>query len=106
MEFWAIIGTLGGGDFFQVGLEDSLYKKKDDSNFISFNFSHLVPYTNNFLVACICILVFHGLYSLPPSTNIFFVGAKTFSVKNRGVRRGGGVHLTTKSVMRDKSNVT
>ena len=25
-EFWARTGTLGGGDFFQVGLENSLYK--------------------------------------------------------------------------------
>ena len=27
LGFWVGIGTLGGGDFFQVGLENSLYKK-------------------------------------------------------------------------------
>ena len=27
MWFWVGIGSLGGGDFFQVGLENSLYKK-------------------------------------------------------------------------------
>ena len=29
LGFWVGIGTLGGTNFFQVGLENSLYKKKD-----------------------------------------------------------------------------
>ena len=78
------IGTLGGGDFFQVGLENFLYKnseyesqQKNDYKCSFYNFSLLVPYPNNFLVVCICILIFHGIYS-PPSqpTNIFLWRAK------------------------------
>ena len=73
---WRWIGTLGGGDFFQVGLENSLYKKKmktnlkqkTDSNCYFSNLSILVPYPNNFLIVCICILIFHGLYSPSPQT--------------------------------------
>ena len=65
------------GWFFQLGLDNSLYKKIEyksqakkifDYNF--YNFSLLVPYPNNFLVVCICILIFHGIYS-PLPTNIF-----------------------------------
>ena len=73
------IGTLSEGDFFEVGLENSLYKKivnmnlkqkkKNDS---VYNFSLLVPCPNIFLVVCIFILIFHGIYS-PLPTNIFFV---------------------------------
>ena len=53
------IGTLDGGEFFQVGLENSLYKKivnanqklkkkkKKDSDCNFYNFSLLVPYPEN-----------------------------------------------------------
>ena len=82
------IGILGGDDFFQVGLENSLYKnsefdfsnKKDDSDCISYIFSLLVTYPKNFLVASIFILVFHGIYSFSPSTNIFFMGAENYFI--------------------------
>ena len=67
--FWVGIGTLGGGDFFQVRSENS--QILCDCNF--YNFSLLVLYPNKFLVVCICILIFHSAYS-PIPTNIFFVG--------------------------------
>ena len=69
-------GTLGGGEFFQVGLENSLYKKNSeyesqakkekDSDCNFYNFSLLVPYPDKFLVVCICIPIFHGIYSPYP----------------------------------------
>ena len=44
-------------------------------------FSLLVPYPNKFLVLCICILIFHGIYSpFPLPTNIFFEGECFFRV--------------------------
>ena len=46
--FWVGIGTLGRGGFFQVGLENSLYKKYSNWNF--YNFSLLVPYPIFFFV--------------------------------------------------------
>ena len=55
-----------------------VWKKKDDSDCTFYNFSPLVPCPNNFLVFCVCILVFHGIYSLAPSTNVFVVGTKKF----------------------------
>ena len=52
-------------------------KKKDrDCNF--YNFSLLAPYPNKFLVVCICILIFHGIYS--PFPQILFVGDYIFCV--------------------------
>ena len=53
------VDTLGDGDFFQVGLENSLYKKysitisntKNDFNCNFCKLSLLVAYPNNFLVA-------------------------------------------------------
>ena len=73
-----------GWFFFQVGFENFLYKnsefesKKNYFDRIFYNFSLLVPYPKNFLVACIYILVFHGIYSLSPSTNNFLLGLKSF----------------------------
>ena len=52
-------------------------KKKNDSDFNFYNFSLLVPYPNKFLVVCICIVIFHGIYS-PLTTNIFFCGGIIF----------------------------
>ena len=44
-------------------------------------FSLLVPYPNKFLVLCICILIFHGIYSpFPLPTNTFFEGECFFRV--------------------------
>ena len=40
-------------------------KKKEDSDCNFYHFLLLVPYPNNFLVACLCILIFHGVY--PPT---------------------------------------
>ena len=52
-------------------------KKKDrDCNF--YNFSLLAPYPNKFLVVCICILIFHGIYS--PFPQILFVEDYIFCV--------------------------
>ena len=54
-------------------------KQKNDSDCNFYHFSPLlVPYPNNFLVACLCILIFNGVY--PPPTNIVFVGLKKFFV--------------------------
>ena len=47
-------------------------KQKNDSKCGFYNFSLLLPYPNNFLVVCICTIIFHGIYS-PTPTNIFFV---------------------------------
>ena len=78
------IGTLGGnwhfrwGDFFQVGLKNSLYKKIVNTNlkqkkkipFVISPISHFwSPKLINF---CICILIFHDIhqssqrYKVPP----------------------------------------
>ena len=40
-------------------------KQKNDSDCNLYYFSILVPYPNNFLVPCLCILIFHGVY--PPT---------------------------------------
>ena len=83
LGFWVRIGTLDGGDFFQVGLENSLKTKctENDSDFNLYNFSLLFPCPNNFLLlVCICILISHGIYS-PPLLTIFFLwGLKFFYV--------------------------
>ena len=41
------------------------------------HFSFLFPCPNKFLVVCLCILIFHGIY--PPNHKYFFVGLKCFS---------------------------
>ena len=73
-----------GWFFFRLDLKTSCIKivssslKKNYFDRIFYNFSLLAPYPKNFLVACIYILVFHGIYSLPPSTNNFLLGLKSF----------------------------
>ena len=52
-------------------------KQQNDSDCNFYNFSLLIPYPSEFLVVCICILIFHGIYS-PLPTNIFFCGGLTF----------------------------
>ena len=86
MEFWVGVGTS-----FQVGLENSLYKKLDtnlkqtkndfDSNF--YHFSLFDRYPNNFPVASTCILIFHDIYS--PTQIFFFAGALNLFVLYLGV---------------------
>ena len=84
------IGILGGNwHFFQVGLQNSLYKKivnkylkqkrNNDSDCNFYDFSLLLPQPNKFVVVCICIVIFHGIHS-PLPTNIFLWGAKYFFV--------------------------
>ena len=76
------IGTLGRGDFFRWDLKtpcikNSEYKsqaKKNDSDCNFYNFSLLVPYPNKFLVVCICIVIFHGIFS--PYLQIFFLSVE------------------------------
>ena len=77
MGFGLGIGTLGGGDFFQVGLENSLdknneyksqAKKYSDCNF--YNSSLLVPYPNKFVVF---VFVFSMVYTPPYPQFCFFV---------------------------------
>ena len=66
--------------FFRWDLKTH-YKKIVNTNLEPKNnfdcFSLLVPYSNNFLVICICILIFHGIYSPHPQI-FFFVGTRTF----------------------------
>ena len=46
--------------------------KNNHTNCNFCNFSFLVPYPNKFLVVCICILIFHVIYS-PQPTNVLFL---------------------------------
>ena len=42
-------------------------RKKERKNYSNCNFHHfslLVPWPNNFLVVCLCILIFHGIVNL------------------------------------------
>ena len=56
--------------------------KKNDSNCNFCNFSLLLPYPNKFLVVCICILIFHGIY--PPTHKYFLLGNNFFCLVARG----------------------
>ena len=67
LEFWVGIGTLGEGDF------NTNLKQKNDSDCNFYNFSLLVPYPNKFVLVCIYIVIFYGIY-YPLPTNTFFVG--------------------------------
>ena len=55
-----------------------LSKNEKNNSYCNFyNFSLLVPQPNKFVVVCICIIIFHGIYfSLSP--NIFLVGGYFF----------------------------
>ena len=44
-----------------------------------YNFSLLVPYPIKFVVVCICIVIFHGIYSPLPTYIVFCGGLKFFS---------------------------
>ena len=78
------IGTLGGVIFFWWDLKTPCIKncdcksqaKKKDSLQLQFpQFLLLLSYPNNFLVVCICILLFHVIYS--PLPTIIFCGDLT-----------------------------
>ena len=47
-------------------------KQKNNSNCNFYHVSLFVPYPNKFLVVCLCILIFHGIYS-PAQLQIFFL---------------------------------
>ena len=49
-------------------------KQKNDSNCNFCNFSLSVPYSNNFLEVCICILIFHGIHSSLTHIHFFVRG--------------------------------
>ena len=49
-------------------------KQKNDSNCNIYNFPLLVPYPCKFLVVCICILIFHGIYFPYPQIERFSKG--------------------------------
>ena len=86
------IGILGGnwhfrwGRFFSGGtwklpVQKTVItnlKQKNDSNCNFYNFSLLVPCPNKFLVICISILIFRGIYS--PLPKYIFVGDFFFRV--------------------------
>ena len=55
-------------------------QKINDSNCNFYNFLLLVPCPNNFLVLCICILIFHGIYSTQSTQKYCLLcGLKIFS---------------------------
>ena len=55
-------------------------QKINDSNCNFYNFLLLVPCPNNFLVLCICILIFHGIYSTQSTQKYCLLcGPKIFS---------------------------
>ena len=93
------IGTLGGGDFFQAGLENSLYKKIVNTNFKQKK-KKMIPIIISIIshfwspklkhlwyLVCICIFIFHGIYS-PLPTNIFLWGLNFVFVS---CRKGLGI---------------
>ena len=57
----------------------NLKQKKNDSNCNFYHGSLLIPYPSKFLVVCHCILIFHGTYLPPPTTNIFLYCGKLIS---------------------------
>ena len=65
--------TLGGGDFFYEGLENANTNLKQKN----YGLNYFGPLPNNFLVVCICTLIFHDIES-PLPTNIIYKGAKKF----------------------------
>ena len=46
-------------------------KQKNDTDCNFYHVSILVPTPYKFLLVCLCILVFHGIYHPPPTTKIF-----------------------------------
>ena len=85
LGFWVGIGTLHGSDFLRWDLKTPTIKnnanlkqkKKNDSDCNFYNSSLLVSCPNKFVVVCICVLIFPGIYS-PLPTNIFFYGRLNF----------------------------
>ena len=64
----------------------NLKQKKNDSDCNFYHVSLLVAYPNKFLLVCLCILMFHGIYTPPPTTtNILFVLGGTNPFWERGI---------------------
>ena len=53
-------------------------KKENDSDCNFYHFSLLVPYSNNFLVVGLCIVIFHGVY--PTTLPHHFAGLNNFRI--------------------------
>ena len=49
-----------------------LKQKKNDSDCNFYNFSLLVPNPNNLLVVCLCISIFHGIFTPAKKISLFF----------------------------------
>ena len=63
----------------------NLKQKRNDSNCNFYYVSLLIPYPNKFLVVCLCILIFDGIYlPPPPQPQIFFVLWETNILFGRG----------------------
>ena len=84
LRYWLGIGTLGRFIFSRWDLKILCLKKwtwisnkKSDCVCNFYHFSFLVPYPSNFLVVCLCSLIFHGIY---PTRKYFFVGLNFFFV--------------------------
>ena len=74
---WVFVYKLNGCEFKSrcSHLKESQVKKKKKlCNF--YNFSLLFPCPDNFVVVCIFIIFFHGIY--PPYPQIFFCGGLIF----------------------------
>ena len=88
-------------------MQISNQKNASDCNF--YNFSLLVPYPNNFLVVCICVLTFHFVYS-PSHPQIFFLWGLNLYLIARGWENfkllgdlGGGKAIFCHKVINDQS---
>ena len=67
-------------------MKDSKYESqaKNDSDCNFYSFSLLVSYPKKILVVCICILIFHGIYSSQPQIYFFCEGLIFFHVLQLG----------------------
>ena len=85
-DFWSPTLTTFRQSVF-VSLFFMVSQTKNDSKCNFYNFSLLAPYPNNFLVVCICVLSFHGIYS--PHQQIFFLwrAKKFFCVLQLGAQK-------------------
>ena len=90
LRFWAGIDTLGGGDFFQVGLTPCMkvvtmnLKQQKIYIYISIVISTTLHFWHQpwqFTVVFICILIFLRVYSLHPQIPFLGKGVRAFSFK-------------------------
>ena len=71
-------GIEGIWDVWKI-VNSKISSKNNDTNCNFCNFSFLVPYPNKFLGVCICILIFHIIYSPRPKNMFFCRGTIFFS---------------------------